>query len=106
MKDKERALAPLIHQLTNCSSRDSEGVRKSIEDWWDALRSKKFSDLGNAKRAAITAVIINGCPTWLLGGPEKQELLSQADLALQRFEERANPKNKVGHLLADALKEI
>jgi hypothetical protein len=106
MKDGTNALLPLIQQLANCQSRDSERLRKSIEDWWDALRTKKFSELGQAKRAAITAVIINGCPDSILERPEKQELLRLADLVLQRFEERANPKNKVGHLIADVLKEI
>jgi hypothetical protein len=100
------ALLPLVHQLTSCPSRDSEGLRKSVEDWWEALRARKFNDLGNAKRAVLAAVIVNGCPSLALERPEHKELLRLADLALQKFEGRAQPKNKVGNLIAGALKEI
>jgi hypothetical protein len=102
----KNTLLPLVHELTNCPSRDSEGLHKSVEDSWEALRNRKFNDLGNAKRAVLAAVIIHGCPSLAIERADHRELFRLADLLLQRFEERANPKNKVGHLIADALKEI
>jgi hypothetical protein len=106
MSNQTNPLLPLAGLLAQCSSRDGRATSEIVGEAWDELRQVSFKQMDEPSSAVIAAVMINNKVIGeILAPAEHKELLRLARLAQQRYQERTNPPNKVGNLIAGILKE-
>ena len=104
---KQSKLLALASHLQGCPSSDGSLFRDAAVQAWETVRSQSLRD-GDKLSAAIMAALImsSGQIGQLLTQEERFEFSRLAALALERYEQRTNPSNKLGNLIADILKEL
>jgi hypothetical protein len=104
---QESKLLKLANELKNCSSRDAKAFRDTASEAWTSLCDQKLGEGNKPSAAMIAALVIHSTVIGqLLHSEEREELMRLAGLALGRYEQRTNPPNKIGNLLAGILKEL
>ena len=100
-------LLPLVAKLKACPARDSRFSEKLLIETWGGFRQ-----LAPEHGDAITPALMAGLVLYddeqfaqLLNEAERAQLIALARLALERYQERTQPPNKLGKTLAAALKE-
>jgi hypothetical protein len=103
--NNESRLKVLAAQLGRCSSGSTHGFRETAAEAWEDLRNQR---LPSKPSASIVAALVIEDPMvgQLLTFPEREELLRLANAAMDRYDRRSNPSNKVGNLIAGVLKEL
>jgi hypothetical protein len=101
------ALQPLVAKLKACPSHDHGFSQKLLVETWACL---KRTDLEHGDE--LTPSIMAGLVLYdeeqfaqLLNAAEHAQLTALARTALERFNEKTHPPNKLGKTLAAALKE-
>lgn len=96
-------LLPLVQRLKVCHARDNRLSKELVRDAWDDFRSawRPGSKLTPAVIAAL--VLHNGLFALLFTDEENAQLHALSTLALERFEQRTNPSNNLGKILAAIL---
>src|SRR4051812_46242439 len=98
---KQGRLLPLIGELRSCGTRNGEAMRQTVTEAWEALRRDPISESNPASRAVLAAVVIHSkVAAQVLTVEEHEQLLKLADLALDRYQQRISPPNKLGKLIA------
>lgn len=102
------ALLPLVQRLKNCPTQDDRINAKRLVETWNSCKTTA-PELGDT----ITPALVVGVILYDLEGfgslmphAEREQLIQLGQLALRRYQERTNPPNKPGKLIAAALKEV
>jgi hypothetical protein len=101
----KNVLLPLVYSLQRCPSRQEGVSAQLMGDVWDRLKTESLSHTNRPAPAIMAALVLHhGTIGELLTGPERSQLLALANLAVERYEQRTNPPNKLGNLIAGTLK--
>ena len=100
------ALLPLVTQLRACPSHDSSFSEKLLLEAWERFKHTGW-ERGTEPAPAVMAglVLHDEQVARLLNAAERAQLLAQGTLALERYQEKTNPPNKLGKTIAASLKE-
>ncbi len=101
--NQAKPLLPLALQLKACPTDDNRVSIELVRDAWEGFRDawRPGSSLTPTIIAAL--VIHNGNFALLLDEAENAQILALSKLALERFEQKSNPPNKLGKTLAAIL---
>jgi hypothetical protein len=100
-------LLPLVIQLKSCPAQDDRITTKRLLETWDSFK-QIAPDQGDTISSAMMAGLILYDPETfasLLTAAEQEQLITLGLIALERYQNRTNPPNKLGKLIAAAIKE-
>jgi hypothetical protein len=107
MTTKPSELLPLIAKLKACPSHDNTLSEKMLIETWG-----QFKQVAPEHGDEITPAIMAGLILYdeeqfaqLLNEAERSQMVALAKLALERYQQKTNPPNKLGKIIAAALKE-
>lgn len=103
MTSHQPALLSLVTKLKACPTHNNGFSKELAHDTWE-----EFKDVckpgNNLTQAIIAALVIsNSNFALLLNEAENAQMFALSKLALERFEERTNSRNKLGKTLAAIL---
>ena len=99
-------LLPLVAKLKTCASHNAGISREQFLECWDELWREDVTPLLKPTAPVMAALVLNDDRfAQLLTGAEQAQLLALVDLAIDRYEQRTNPPNKLGKLLAGSIKK-
>jgi len=107
MTTKPGLLSPLMARLKACSTRDNGLSKKLLHETWAALKQTDL-ERGDQPTPSIMAALVlfdEEQFAGLMTEAELEQMLALARTALERFNERINPPNKLGKTIAATLKE-
>jgi hypothetical protein len=100
-------LLPLVTQLKSCPTQDDRITTKRLFEAWASFK-QIAPDRGDSISSAMLAGLILYDPETfasLLTAAEQEQLITLGLVALERYQTRTNPPNKLGKLIAEAIKE-
>jgi len=100
-------LLPLVTRLKACPAQDDRITTKRLLETWDSFK-QIAPDQGDTISSAMMAGLILYDPETfasLLTAAEQEQLITLGLIALERYQNRTNPPNKLGKLIAAAIKE-
>ena len=104
---KPSALLPLVEKLQACGSRDNRFSGKMLVETWNG-----FKQIDPEHGDEITPAVMAGVGladeedfAQLLNEAERSQMVALAKVALERYRQKTNPPNKLGKIIAAALKE-
>jgi hypothetical protein len=104
---KPGGLLPLVAKLKVCPSHDNSLSEKMLIETWGS-----FKQLAPEHGDEITPAIMAGLILYdeeqfahLLNEAERLQMAALAKVALERYRQKTNPPNKLGKIIAAALKE-
>jgi len=100
-------LLPLVTRLKACPAQDDRITTKRLLEMWDSFK-QIAPDQGDTISSAMMAGLILYDPETfasLLTAAEQEQLITLGLIALERYQNRTNPPNKLGKLIAAAIKE-
>ena len=107
MTTPSKVLAPLFAKLRVCPSQDSRFSEKLLLETWRGFKQSALEQGNEPTPAIIVALILHDTELFaqLLNVAERSQLAVLARLALERYQQKTNPPNKLGKLIAAALKD-
>ena len=101
------ALLPLVTQLRACPSEDSSFSEKLLLESWERFKHTGWERGTDPVPAVMAGLILHDEQVArLLNVAERAQLLALGTVALERYQEKTNPPNKLGKTIAASLKEI
>lgn len=104
---KSNTLLPLLAKLKACPVLDNSLSEKKLIETWGC-----FKQLAPEHGDEITPAMMAGLVLYdqeqfaqLLNEAERSQLVALARVALERYQQKTHPPNKLGKILAAALKE-
>lgn len=99
-------LSTLVARLKECPARDTSLAPKHLLEGWNELRMEEVPP-DEKPSLTVMAVLLLGDVRFkpLLTDSEHEQLLHLVDLAIDRYEQRTQPTNKLGKLLAGILRK-
>lgn len=104
---KPSALLPLVAKLKACPAHDNRFSEKMLVETWNG-----FKQIDPEHGDEITPAVMAGlvlCDeedfAQLLNEAERSQMAALARVALERYQQKTNPPNKLGKIIAAALKE-
>jgi hypothetical protein len=102
----ERNLLPLVARLKACPAHDTGISRQLFLECWDDLRREDVTPLLTPAVPVMAALVLhNDRFAPLLTEAEQTQLLALVKLAVDRYNQKAHPTNKLGRLLAGIIKK-
>ena len=101
------ALLPLVTKLKACPARDHSLSEKLLVETWNGFK-KIDPEHGDEITPAVLAGLIlfdEADFAKLLNEAERSQMLALAKVALERYQRKTIPPNKLGKIIAAALKE-
>jgi hypothetical protein len=99
------ALLPLVEKLKACPAHDKSLSQEMLHRAWERCRAWQPED--EVTPAVMAGVILQDEPfARLLNEAERTQMAALARVALERYQQRNNPPNKLGKIIAAALKEF
>jgi hypothetical protein len=101
-------LKALAAGLKECPTQDERITKKRFLETWNSFKTITPEQGDEIIPAVVAAVILHdeegfiGC---LLNQAEQAQLVALSKVAWERYLQRTNPPNKLGNLIAAALKE-
>jgi hypothetical protein len=103
MTSHQSALLPLVTKLKSCSTQHNGFSKELVRGAWEGFKDA-WRPGSKVTPAVIAALVIhNGTFGLLLDEAENAQILALSKLALERFEQKSNPPNKLGKALAAIL---
>ena len=103
---KSDTLLPLVAKLQTCASHNAGISREVFLECWDELRREDVTPFIKPTAPVMAALVLHDDTfAQLLTGVEQAQLLALVDLAIDRYEQRTHPPNKLGKLLAGSIKK-
>ena len=99
-------LLPLLTKLRACPSHDCKVSREMFIECWNELMREDVTPFIKPTAPVMAALILNDdrfAP--LLNEAERTQLLSLVNLAIDRYDQKTNPPNKLGKLIAGIIKK-
>ncbi len=99
-------LLPLVAQLKACPTQDSSFSEKLLLEAWERFKHTGW-DRGTEPTPAVMAALLlhDENLARLFNAVERVQLLALSTVALERYQEKTNPPNKLGKTIAASLKE-
>jgi hypothetical protein len=99
-------LLPLVTKLKCCASHEEGISRELFLESWDELQREGVTHLSKPTAPVMAALVLNDDRfAQLLNQAERDQLVSLVNLAIDRYQQRANPPNKLGKLIAGCIKK-
>jgi hypothetical protein len=99
-------LLPLLAKLKSCPAHDASVSREAFLAGWDVLRREDLTPFLKPTLPVMAALLVNDAQfKQLLNAAEQAQLLALVNLAIDRYDEKTNPPNKLGKLIAGSLKQ-
>ena len=99
-------LLTLVAKLKACPAHDASVSREMFLAGWDALRREDLTPFLKPTLPVMAALLLSDASfKQLLNEAEQAQLLALVNLAIDRYDEKANPPNKLGKLIAGSLKQ-
>ena len=100
-------LLSLVTRLKACPSRDGTFSEKALHESWACFRKVAPEHGDEITPAMIAGLILYDEEQFaqLLNEAERSQMIALSKVALERFREKTNPPNKLGKIIAAALKE-
>jgi hypothetical protein len=104
---KPNALLPLVAKLKACPSRDNSLSEELLSKTWERFKHQAWEPDNKITTAVMAGVILYDEEqiAQLLNEAERSQMAALAKLALERYQQKTNPPNKLGKIIAAALKE-
>ena len=99
-------LQQLFTRLKACPAHDTSLSRERFLEGWDRLRREDITPLINPTAPIMAALVLsNDTFASLLLETERAQLLALVNVAIDRYDQKTNPPNQLGKLLADIIKK-
>ena len=107
MTAKPNTLLPLVEELKACGSRDNRFSEKLLVEAWNGFKQTDPEHGDEITPAVMAGLVLADEEDFaqLLTEAERSQMLALAKLALERYQQKTNPPNKLGKIIAAALKE-
>ena len=104
---KSNALLPLVAKLRACPAHDNSFSEKMLVETWNCFKQMAPEHGDEITPAVMAGVILYDEEQFaqLLNEAERSQLVALARMALERYQQKTHPPNKLGKILAAALKE-
>jgi hypothetical protein len=103
---KNETLLSLMARLKACAAHDTSVSREMFLESWDELRREDVTAFIKPTDPVMAALILHDDRfAQLLNEAEQAQLRSLVNLAVDRYEQRTNPPNKLGKLIAGSIKK-
>ena len=100
------ALLALVTQLRACPSHDSSFSEKLLLESWERFKHTGWERGTEPTPAVIAGLVLHDeNMARLLNVAERAQLRALSTVALERYQEKTNPPNKLGKTIAASLKE-
>lgn len=100
-----KTLRAIVAKLKECSSLDNSITRESLRKKWEILRQQQWS-VEKPHPAVVAGLILHdNAIAQLLNEAERAQLRTLIKAAIERYQEKINPPNKLGKTIAASLKE-
>ena len=97
---------PLLAQIRHCPSREASVSREMFIECWHELQRVDVTPFIKPTVPVMAALLLyDERFTGLLNAAESAQLNAIVDLAMERYEQRTNPPNKLGRLLVGLTKK-
>ena len=100
-------LLPLVTRLKACPAQDDRLTTKRLLETWASFKQIAPEHGDSISSAMMAGLILYDPETFasLLTPAEQEQLITLGLVALERYQARTNPPNKLGKLIAAAVKE-
>lgn len=107
MTNNSSLLLPLVAKLKACSSCDSTFSEKMLTETWACFRQLSPEHGDQITPAVMAGLILYDEEQFaqLLNEAERSQMIALARVALERYQQKTNPPNKLGKSIAASLKE-
>ena len=107
MTARTNGLLPLVARLKACPAHDHGFSQKLLVATWDSLKQTNLEHGDELTPSIMAGLVLYDEEQFaqLLNAAEHSQLAALAKTALERFQEKSNPPNKLGKTIAAALKE-
>jgi hypothetical protein len=104
---KPSGLLPLVEELKACGSRDHRFSEKLLVETWNGLKQTDPEHGDEITPAVMAGLVLADEEDFaqLLNEAERSQMIVLAKVALERYRQKTNPPNKLGKIIAAALKE-
>ena len=103
---KPSTLLPLVARLLPCPSLDNSFSKEMLNATWERFRQLAWESGDELTPAALAGLILYDDQfAQLLNKAERSQMVALARVALERYQQKTNPPNKLGKIIAAALKE-
>lgn len=104
---KPYTLLPLVAKLRTCPSRNSGFSDKMLIETWENFKQLDLEHGDELVPSIMAGLILYDKEQFapLLNEVEQAQMLALAAKALERFQQLTHPPNKLGNVIAAALKE-
>jgi uncharacterized NAD(P)/FAD-binding protein YdhS len=101
------SLMPLMTKLKGCPSQDERITQKRLIESWNSFKTTTPEQGDEITPALVLGVILYDEEVFacLLTGAEHAQLTALSRVAHERYLQRTHPPNKLGNLIAEAIKE-
>jgi hypothetical protein len=105
---KSTALLPLISKLKVCPAQDTSFSKETLVETWNCFKQLSLEQGDEVTPAVMAGLVLYDVEKFalLLNEVERAQMIALADLALERFNQKAHPPNKLGKTMAAFLKEL
>ena len=104
---KTNALLPLVAKLRACPAQDTSFSEKMLVESWGCFKQVAPEHGDEITPAMMAGVVLYDEEQFaqLLNAAERSQMLVLARMALERYQQKTQPPNKLGKILAATLKE-
>ena len=103
---KSSALLPLVAILKACPAHDNGFSEELLSKTWERFKQRAWEPDDEVTTAVMAGLILYDEQfAQLLNEAERSQMAALAKLALERYQQKTNPPNKLGKIIAAALKE-
>lgn len=104
---QSNALLPLVAKLRACPVLDNSITEKMLVETWNAFKQINPEHGDEITPAVMAGLVLSDEEDFaqLLNEAERSQLVAMGRLALERYQQKTQPPNKLGKILAAALKE-
>lgn len=103
---KPSVLLPLVAKLKACPAHDNSLSGELLSKTWERFKQRAWEPDDEVTSAVMAGVILyDESFAQLLNEAERSQMAALARVALERYQQKTNPPNKLGKIIAAALKE-
>ena len=104
---KPGVLRALLAVLKTCPAHDDSFSEEKLRQVWERLYHQAWEQDDDDLRPPVLAALIlfDSQFAQLLNEAERSQMEALVNVAIERYQQKANPPNKLGKLLAATLKE-
>lgn len=103
---KSSALLPLVAILKACPAHDNGFSEETLSKTWERFKQQAWESGDEPPPDVMAGLILHDKQfAQLLNEAERSQMAALAEMALERYRHKTNPPNKLGKIIAAAIKE-